>query len=82
MNPTTSHTHTGVCSQLSEVVPYQVNLIAAQRWAKMDRTEPVVARMNGLPITTADLVAEMPCDVDPFDAAFALAPFWPDKDPA
>jgi hypothetical protein len=43
--------------------------------------------MNGLPITTADLVAEMPCDVGPaldgFDAAFLNAPFWaPDKDPA
>jgi hypothetical protein len=62
---------------MGEVFPYQHNLIAKHRWSKMDTTEPVVARVNGLPMTQSDL--GMPSDVDPFDSAFYFAP---DKDPA
>jgi hypothetical protein len=72
---------------MGEVFPYQHNLIAKHRWSKLDTSEPVISRWNGLPITASCLGApvesNMPSDVDPFDAAFFNAPFWgPDKDPA
>ena len=61
---------------MGEVFPYQLNMIAAKRWSKMDTQEQVVARVNGLPMTSTDL--GMPSDVDPFDVAF----FAPEQDPA
>jgi hypothetical protein len=67
---------------MGEVFPYQHNLIAKHRWSKLDTSEPVISRWNGLPITASCLGAghvEMPSDVDPFDSAFYFAP---DKDPA
>lgn len=64
---------------MPEVLDYRHNLIAAKRWSRLDTGETVIARVNGLPVTAASLVAEMPSDVDPFDSPFYFAP---EKDPA
>lgn len=48
------------------VLSYRANLQAQQRWSKMDTTEEVIARFNGLPITATGLMAELvdtaPCE--------------------
>lgn len=49
------------------------DFLRARHWAKLDTSDPVVARVNGLPVTASD-VSNMPSDVDPFDAAFLAPP--------
>jgi hypothetical protein len=44
---------------MSQVLDYRANLQAQKRWAKMDTTEEVIARFNGLPITAKALAAEL-----------------------
>jgi hypothetical protein len=41
------------------VLSYRTNLQAAKRWSKMDTTEEVIARRNGLPVTVSRLTAEL-----------------------
>lgn len=44
---------------MGTVVSYQTNHKAQARWSKMDTTEEVVSRFNGLPITARALAAEL-----------------------
>lgn len=62
---------------------YRHNLIAQKRWSKMDTGEAVVARVNGLPITAADMMGHSPCELAWFsDDGPSRVHVAPDKDPA
>lgn len=62
----------------AQVYDYRQNPQANKRWAKMDTNQEVIGRINGVPVTAAD----MPSDVNPFDDPFDAPYFAPPQDSA